>query len=164
MTRPRYVKDGVACLTCGVVRASLRQHLKFAHGMTVKEYRKRFPGAETASPSLRKAARATHEDRVIDDNNWPTIKRSSTCAKGHAMRGKNIYRSKDGGRHCRRCASERGRLRYLAKKEEILARNARWRQDNPEKLRAYRALYRERNREKIKARARLARQRKKEES
>lgn len=79
--------DAFACELCGARLAMMGCHLRFIHGMDVREYRERFPGAPTVSPNhsaIKRDQLADQRDRPGEDRYW-TERRIITAIRRWAV-------------------------------------------------------------------------------
>lgn len=165
-------EHGVECLLCGDVMKTLGTHLLRLHGMTAKEYRRRF-NAPTAGEAVSAAKRADAAD-MIHDGRLARWEKRTHCARGHRLWGRNIMLREGGGRRCRRCFNEyhaayhqrtydpaKQAERYAANREKLAAEQREYRKRHPERVKATNAKSRAKNREKNAARERARYRRKK---
>lgn len=88
-TRP-LGEDHIVCQICGERLRIFGSHLRWAHNMDVREYRRRYPGAETISPSEREVRRALFSDRQgtpDEPQYWTRERVVSSIQRWAAQRG-----------------------------------------------------------------------------
>jgi hypothetical protein len=114
-------EDGVKCLICDDIMRVLAGHMR-THGITLAEYRERFPDAPVTGAVFKGIQKDRHTDRVSDGTmNVPRPK--GICLKGHVLTRWNTDRNAH-GRQCRECRKGQQREYYRANRERILERRA----------------------------------------
>jgi hypothetical protein len=116
-------EERVTCLECGKYGRSLGIHVRVHGGMTIAEYREKYPGAPTVGAAVSELLSLRAKETGLGSPTVsPTTRRKRMCGSArHAMRGANVgvvHNGKRLTRICLACKREKDRERMRIRRRQ----------------------------------------------